>query len=174
MDVDYEGRGLAARCAIVDLCSAVNEAALAGPPFLPPIFPFATAFSFFPVILSSSSPVAIRITFAAFPMTSARRFSPLGPVGTKCLLWSCQLGDNIFYLSGNSNRVVLVEKDHARIFACFSLANFAHQAWIYRHCCVGSFNSKFAKGVDHRSFSANYATSNTTAQGDARARVNPL
>jgi hypothetical protein len=44
MDVDYEGRGLAARCAIVDLCSAVNEAALAGPPFLPPIFPFATGF----------------------------------------------------------------------------------------------------------------------------------
>jgi hypothetical protein len=81
----------------------------------------------------------------------------LGPVGTKCLLWSCQLGDNIFYLSGNSNRVVLVEKDHARIFACFSLANFTHQAWIYCHCCVGSFNSKFAKGVDHRSHSANYA-----------------
>jgi hypothetical protein len=170
MDVDYEGRGLAARCAIVDLCSSVNEAAL----FCRRFFLSRPLFSFFPVILSSSSPVAIRITFAAFPMTSARRFSPLGPIGTKCLLWSCQLGDNIFYLSGNSNRVVLVEKDHARIFACFSLANFAHQAWIYCHCCVGSFNSKFAKGVDHRSFSANYATSNTTAQGDARARVNPL
>jgi hypothetical protein len=33
---------------------------------------------------SVSSPVAIRITFTALPMTSAGRFSPLGPVA---LIW---------------------------------------------------------------------------------------
>jgi hypothetical protein len=49
----------------------------------PPIRPSATAAAFLPssVTLSSISPVAIRMTWTALPITSAGRRSPLGPRG---------------------------------------------------------------------------------------------
>jgi hypothetical protein len=40
---------------------------------------------FFSVPVSSISPVAIRMTWTALPITSAGRFSPLGPLGTTYL-----------------------------------------------------------------------------------------
>ena len=36
-----------------------------------------------PVYVEGRSPVAIRMTFTALPITSAGRFSPLGPLGIK-------------------------------------------------------------------------------------------
>src|ERR1700733_14401831 len=54
----------------------------------PPIRPSATAAAFLPssVSVSSISPVAIRMTWMALPITSAGRFSPLGPRGINCYL----------------------------------------------------------------------------------------
>src|SRR2546423_3379240 len=49
----------------------------------PPMRPSATAAAFLPssVVMSSISPVAILATMMALPITSAGRFSPLGPRG---------------------------------------------------------------------------------------------
>src|SRR5205823_6664112 len=59
----------------------VSLAARALPPFAPPALPRATAWGFFSVLVSSTSPVAIRPTMTAAPITSAGRFSPWGPLG---------------------------------------------------------------------------------------------
>lgn len=55
--------------------------ALAWPPFDAPSVDSATAAGLRVSLVSSSSPVAIRITRTAFPMTSAGRFCPCGPFG---------------------------------------------------------------------------------------------
>src|SRR5437016_5978872 len=72
-------RDLAAFLAIADRFLADRPAARA----LPPIRPSATAAAFLPssVVRSSTSPVAILPTMTALPITSAGRFSPLGPLG---------------------------------------------------------------------------------------------
>ena|SRR5437879_5594456 len=52
----------------------------------PPFRPSATAAAFFPssVSVSAISPVAIRMTWTAFAITSAGRFWPFGPLGIGC------------------------------------------------------------------------------------------
>src|SRR5947209_11195899 len=42
---------------------------------------------------SSSSPVAMRMTFTDMPITSAGRFSPRGPLGTTCLQITGEAGN---------------------------------------------------------------------------------
>src|ERR1700722_206347 len=70
---------LAAFLAISDRRLALIPSARA----LPPMRPSATAAAFLPssVVVCSISPVAIRVTWKALPMTSAGRLSPLGPRG---------------------------------------------------------------------------------------------
>lgn len=83
---DLSHRRLAAFFATADRCSAESFFALASPPR----FPKLTAALSFPSsvsVSSLSSPVAIRAILIALPMTSAGRFSPLGPLGTLLLLF---------------------------------------------------------------------------------------
>src|SRR5271156_6574955 len=56
--------------------------ALAAPPLAPSAFALGSLPSSVGSV-STSSPVAIRITLTALPMTSAGRFWPLGPVGIR-------------------------------------------------------------------------------------------
>jgi hypothetical protein len=71
----------------------LSVAARAFPPFAP-----SSAAPLRSGSTSSSSPVAIRITFTALPITSAGRFSPCGPLGIGLLL----LGElDALLLAGN-------------------------------------------------------------------------
>src|SRR5580704_10116989 len=63
--------------------SGVIFLALAAPPFLPSAFAAGSLPS--SGIVSSISPVSTRMTWTALPITSAGRFSPLGPLGTLVL-----------------------------------------------------------------------------------------
>jgi hypothetical protein len=76
----YPQRAAAAFLAIVLRLLGVNLAARASPPALP-----LRTLPDFAVVVSEISPVAIRMTWTALPITSAGRFSPLGPRGIYCL-----------------------------------------------------------------------------------------
>lgn len=69
-------RRIAAALAMAERFEGDNLSALTFPPALPPLARPGTV-----KLVSSASPVAIRIIWTAFPMTSAGRFCPEGPFG---------------------------------------------------------------------------------------------
>src|ERR1700737_968211 len=75
----FPQRFLAAFFAISARRSGVMLLARATPPFLPSAFAAGSLPS--SGIVSSISPVSTRMTRTALPITSAGRFSPLGPLG---------------------------------------------------------------------------------------------
>jgi AhpD family alkylhydroperoxidase len=84
-----------------------------------PALPLATAAASFGLIFSSISPVAIRMTWTALPITSAGRFSPLGP---RAILFLCQFQE-VFRLLDDVNSVVFSTAEPDNRMAIATLPN---------------------------------------------------